>query len=65
MKLSLLGQQRAFDDVKTYLSSPLVMKAPIAGFPFHLYIVAEDGIIGVVLMQVTHHYVLKLVPHRR
>jgi hypothetical protein len=29
------------------------MKAPIAGIPFWLYIVVEDIVIGVVLMQVT------------
>jgi hypothetical protein len=42
-------QQRAFDDIKKYLSSPLVMKAPI---PFRLYITAEDAIIGAILTQV-------------
>jgi hypothetical protein len=56
MKLSSLGgadQQRAFDDIKKYLSSPLVMKAPTTGIPFRLYIVAEDVVIQAVLMQVT------------
>jgi hypothetical protein len=42
-------QQRAFDDIKKYLSSPPVMKAPLAGIPFRLYIVVEDVVIGVVL----------------
>jgi hypothetical protein len=42
-------QQRAFDDIKKYLSSPPVMKAPI---PFRLYITAEDAIIGAILTQV-------------
>jgi hypothetical protein len=46
-------QQHAFDNVKKYLSSPLVMKAPIVGIPFQLYITAEDSIIGAVLMQIT------------
>jgi hypothetical protein len=46
-------QQRVFDDIRRYLSSPPVMKAPIAGIPFRLYITAEDGIIGDILMQVT------------
>jgi hypothetical protein len=46
-------QQCAFDDIKTYLSSPPVMKAPMAGIPFRLYIAAEDVVIGAVLMQVT------------
>jgi hypothetical protein len=27
-------QQRAFDDIKRYLSLPLVMKASMAGIPF-------------------------------
>jgi hypothetical protein len=45
-------QQRAFDDIKRYLSSPLVMKAPMAGIPFWLYIATEDAVIRVVLMQV-------------
>jgi hypothetical protein len=42
-----------FDDIKKYFSSPLVMKAPMAGIPFQLYIVTEGAVIGVVLMQVT------------
>jgi hypothetical protein len=46
-------QQRAFYDIKKYLSSPSVMKAPIARILFRLYIAAEDVIIGAVLMQVT------------
>jgi hypothetical protein len=45
--------QRAFDDIKKYLSSPLVMKAPMVGTPFWLYIVVEDVVIRVVLMQIT------------
>jgi hypothetical protein len=47
-------QQRAFDDIKKYLSSPPVMKAPMAGIPFRLYIAAEDSMIRVVLTQVTN-----------
>jgi hypothetical protein len=42
----------AFDDIKKYLPSPPVIKAPTAGIPFRLYIATEDGIIGVVLTQV-------------
>jgi hypothetical protein len=42
-------QQRAFDDIKKYLSSPPVMKAHMAGIPFRLYIAAEDAVIGAVL----------------
>jgi hypothetical protein len=41
-----------FDDIKKYLSSLPVMKAPIAGIPFRLYITAKDVMIGVVLTQV-------------
>jgi hypothetical protein len=46
-------QQHAFYEIKKYLSSPPVMKAPKAGIPFQLYIVAEDSGIGAVLTQVT------------
>jgi hypothetical protein len=46
-------QQHAFADIKKYLSSPPVMKAPMAGIPFRLYIAAKDAVIGVVLTQVT------------
>jgi hypothetical protein len=47
-----VDQQRAFDDIKKYLSSPPVMKAPMAGIPFRLYIVVEDAVIGVFFMQI-------------
>jgi hypothetical protein len=47
------NQQHNFEDIKRYLSSPPVMKAPIAGISFRLYIAAEDAVIGAVLMQVT------------
>jgi hypothetical protein len=46
-------QQRAFENIKRYLSSPPVMKAPMAGTPFRLYIAVEDAVIGTVLTQVT------------
>jgi hypothetical protein len=46
-------QQRAFDDIKKYLSSPSVMKEPMAEIPFWLYIVAKDVVIRADLMQVT------------
>jgi ribonuclease HI len=45
-------QQRAFDDIKKYLSLPLVMKVPMAGIPFRLYIAAEDAVIGAILTQI-------------
>jgi hypothetical protein len=48
-----VDQQCAFNDIKKYLSLPPVMKAPMAGISFHLYIAAEDAVIRVVLMQVT------------
>lgn len=44
-------QQRAFDEIKKYLSTPPVLRAPKAGTPFRLYIAAEDGVIGSVLTQ--------------
>jgi hypothetical protein len=44
-----VDQQQDFHDIKEYLSSPLVMKAPIAGTLFWLYIAVEDVIIGIVL----------------
>jgi hypothetical protein len=46
-------QQRPFDDIKKYLSSPPVMKAHVVGIPFQLYIAAENTVIGPILMQVT------------
>jgi hypothetical protein len=46
-------QQLAFDEIKRYLSSLPVMKAPKVGILFWLYITAEDGIIGVILTQET------------
>jgi hypothetical protein len=47
-----VDQQCAFDDIKKYLSSPPVMKAPVARILFWLYIAVEDDIVGAVLMQV-------------
>jgi hypothetical protein len=38
-------QQCAFDDIKKYLSSPLVMKAAMTEIPFRLYISAEVAVI--------------------
>jgi hypothetical protein len=46
-------QQHAFHDIKKYLSLLRVLKAPMAGIPFRLYIAAEDAIIGAILTQVT------------
>jgi ribonuclease HI len=47
-----VDQHRAFDGIKKYLSSPPMMKAPVAGIPFWLYNAAKDVVIGVVLTQV-------------
>jgi hypothetical protein len=44
--------QRAFDDIKKYLSSSPVMKAHMAGIPFQLYIAAKEVVIGAILTQV-------------
>jgi hypothetical protein len=46
-------QQRDFNDIKKYLSSLSVMKAPIAGTPFWLYIAAKNAVVGAVLTEVT------------
>jgi hypothetical protein len=46
-------QQRAFDDIKRYLSSPPVIKATMAGIPLWLYVTVEDVRIRAILMQVT------------
>jgi hypothetical protein len=46
-------QQHAFDQIKDYLSSILVLKAPKSGFPFRLYIAVEVEAIGIVLTQET------------
>jgi hypothetical protein len=43
------NQQHTFEDIKRYLSSPQVMKAPMTGIPFRLYITAEDAVTGAVL----------------
>jgi hypothetical protein len=47
-----IEQQHAFDDLKKYLSSSPVMKAPKVRILFRLYIAAEDSVIGAVLTQV-------------
>jgi hypothetical protein len=45
--------QKAFDLIKNYLSSVLVLKAPKLGVPFRLYIATEDKVIGAILTQET------------
>jgi hypothetical protein len=55
MKSSSLGGQISnvlSTTSKGTLSSPLVMKAPMAGIPFQLYIIVEDVVIGAISMQI-------------
>lgn len=44
-------QPEAFEELKRYLSTPPVVRAPKAGKPFRLYIASEDKVIGAVLTQ--------------
>nr|CAE04479.3 OSJNBa0029L02.20 [Oryza sativa Japonica Group] len=44
-------QQEAFEELKRYLSTPPVVRAPKAGKPFRLYIASEDKVIGAILTQ--------------
>jgi hypothetical protein len=44
-------QQEAFDEIKSYLTSPPVLQAPKSDIPFKLYVAAEQDIIGGVLTQ--------------
>jgi hypothetical protein len=46
-------EQLACFEIKKYLSSSPMMKAPKAGILFQLYITTEDCVIGIVLTQVT------------
>jgi hypothetical protein len=46
-------QQEAFEKIKHYLFTPLVLRAPKHGQPFRLYIAAEYGVIGAILTQET------------
>ena len=59
-------QQEAFEKIKYYLSSPLVLKAPRRGVPFKLYIAAEGKVIGAVLTQETEgkEYVVTYIDQR-
>jgi hypothetical protein len=41
-------QQEAFDEIKSYLTSPPVLQAPKSGVPFQLYIAEEPSVIGAV-----------------
>jgi hypothetical protein len=44
-------QQVAFDQIKHYLSTSLVLRAPKSGELFQLYIAVQEDVIGVVLTQ--------------
>jgi hypothetical protein len=46
-------QQEAFDEIKSYLTSPPVLQARKSGIPFKLYVVSEKDVIGGVLTQET------------
>jgi hypothetical protein len=48
----VVDQEHTFENIKRYLSSSPVMKAPMPEIPFWLYIVAEHAVIGAVLTQV-------------
>ncbi|CAO2186827.1 unnamed protein product, partial [Urochloa humidicola] len=43
-------QRKAFNNIKKYLLSPPVLRAPKSGAPFRLYI-AQETVIGAVLAQ--------------
>jgi hypothetical protein len=44
-------QQLVFEEIKEYLSTPPVLKAPQSGAPFRLYVAAENVVIGAFLTQ--------------
>jgi ribonuclease HI len=44
-------QQAMFEEIKEYLSMPLVLKAPQSGVPFRLYVAAKNDVIVAVLTQ--------------
>jgi len=43
--------QNAFEDIKTYLTKPLILVSPIAGKPFLLYVRAMDHFLSALLTQ--------------
>src|SRR6185437_4884161 len=59
-------QQEAFEKIKIYLSSPLVLKAPRRGVPFRLYVATEDKVIGAILAQETEgkEYIITYLSRR-
>jgi hypothetical protein len=46
-------QLEAFDVIKSYLTSPPVLRAPKSGLPLRIYVAAEPSVIGAVLTQET------------
>jgi hypothetical protein len=44
-------QQEAFEKIKEYLVSPLMLRAPKVGNPFKMYITAQERVIGAILLQ--------------
>jgi hypothetical protein len=44
-------QQEAFEKIKEYLVSPLMLRAPKVGNPFKMYITAQEWVIGAILLQ--------------
>jgi hypothetical protein len=40
-----------FEKIKEYLSTPPVVKVPLSGVPFRLYVSAENEVIGAILTQ--------------
>jgi hypothetical protein len=44
-------QLEAFENIKEYLMSPPVLRAPKAGNPFKMYIAVQERVIGAVLLQ--------------
>ena len=59
-------QQEAFENIKKYLSSPLILKAPKRDIHFRLYVAAEDKVIDAVLTQETEgkEYIITYVGRR-
>jgi hypothetical protein len=44
-------QREAFERIKEYLSTPLVLKAPQIGKAVRLYVAAQEHVVGAVSMQ--------------
>jgi hypothetical protein len=59
-------QHASFEEIKEYLSTPPILKAPQSGVPFWLYVAAENDVIGAILTQKTEgrEYVITYVSRR-